>query len=398
MGELTEAELARRAGTSQEAVRRLAGFGVLSSEEPPFRDSDILRLRFVESFERAGIGAADVGQAVAAGHFSFNSADVLYAAGSELSSKTYATAWAESGLPVTMSQVIHRAFGLPVPRPEDFVPEDELQLIPLQAAFTRMLGSEATLTREFRVWGENIRRIAEADVENFDRDIAQPMLATGMAEQEALDAAIGIWSEIREQVYRALVWLYRQHLDHYIMATATEYLERAMEQAGLFPKRNRETPAIAFLDLAGFTQLTEERGDHAAAELAINLTEVAEETSHLYGGKPVKLLGDGVMFHFPQVSPAVSCALDLVDAAPRAGLPPARVGVHAGPVVFQNGDYFGRAVNVAARIADAAAPGEVLVSDDVVALASDGVGFVQVGPVPLKGLAEPVSLFRATRN
>jgi adenylate cyclase len=400
VGVLTEAELARRAGSRPEAIRRLAGLGVLSAKEPPFRDSDILRLRFVEAFERAGIAATDVAEAVAAGHFSFDWADLLYAQGSDLSSKTYAEAWADFGLPATMSQVLHRAFALPVARPEDFLPEDELELIPLQAAYVAMAGSEAasTLTRDFRVWGENVRRIAEADVNNFDRDVVQPMLATGMGEQEALNAAIRIWSEIRELDYRALVWLYRQHLDHYIMATATEYVERAMERAGLSAKRNPRTPAIAFLDLTGFTQLTEEKGDQAAAELAGNLAELVEDTSREYGGKPVKLLGDGVMFHFPQANPAVLCALHLVDAVPNVGLPPARVGVHAGPVVFQNGDYFGRAVNVAARIADAAAPGEVLVSDDVVALASKGVGFEQVGPVALKGVAEPVSLFKATRT
>jgi adenylate cyclase len=112
----------------------------------------------------------------------------------------------------------------------------------------------------------------------------------------------------------------------------------------------------------------------------------------------VKLLGDGVMFHFPLAAPAVLCALELVDAAPSVGLPPARVGVHAGPVVFQNGDYFGRVVNVAARIADAAAPGEVLVSDDVVALATTEAGYEQVGPVALKGLAQPIPLFRAMRT
>ncbi len=112
----------------------------------------------------------------------------------------------------------------------------------------------------------------------------------------------------------------------------------------------------------------------------------------------MKLLGDGVMFHFPRVSPAVLCALDLVDTAPSVGLPPARVGVHAGPVVFQNGDYFGRAVNVAARIADRAAPGEVLVSDDVVALTANGLGYEEVGHVALKGVAQRISLFRARRT
>ncbi len=397
MGELREAELARRAGSTPEAVRRLAGFGILSSNEPPYRDSDILRLRSVEAFERAGIAATEIAKAVRAGHIYFDSAETLYAEGSELSSKTYAEVWTSLGMPVDLSRRIHSAFGLPVPRPEDFVPEDELELMPTQAAFYRMVGEE-NLVRDFRAWGDNVRRIAESDVRNFETQIARPMLEAGMDEQQALDVAIRMWGEIREQVYRALVWLYRQHLDHYIMATATEYVERAMERAGLSLKRSPRTPAIAFLDLTGFTQLTEEKGDQAAAELATNLADLVEDTSRGYGGKPVKLLGDGVMFHFPQVAPAVRCALDLVDAAPNVGLPPARVGVHAGPVVFQNGDYFGRAVNVAARIADAASPGDVLVSDDVVELASNEVGYEELGPVRLKGLAQPIPLFRATRS
>jgi adenylate cyclase len=58
--------------------------------------------------------------------------------------------------------------------------------------------------------------------------------------------------------------------------------------------------------------------------------------------------------------------VELVDRLPRAGLPLARVGLHSGPVVFQNGDYFGRTVDIAARITDYARPGEVLVSDPAV--------------------------------
>jgi class 3 adenylate cyclase len=105
----------------------------------------------------------------------------------------------------------------------------------------------------------------------------------------------------------------------------------------------------------------------------------------------VKLLGDGVMFHFPDPGRAVLCGLELVDRIPLVGLPQARVGLHSGPVVFQNGDYFGRTVNVAARITDYARPGEVLVSEEVVA-ATDGLQAVRyqpVGPVSLKGLIAP---------
>ena len=93
------------------------------------------------------------------------------------------------------------------------------------------------------------------------------------------------------------------------------------------------------------------------------------------------------------------CGVEMVEQAPVSGLPQAHVGVNAGPVVFRDGDYFGRTVNVAARIAGRAGPGEVLVSQDVVELGEvEGLRFEQVGPVELKGVAHPVVLHRALRD
>jgi adenylate cyclase len=95
---------------------------------------------------------------------------------------------------------------------------------------------------------------------------------------------------------------------------------------------------------------------------------------------------------------AVLAALGMVEELPAAGLPPAHVGVAAGPVVAQGGDYFGRTVNLAARIASRAGAGQVLVSEDVLqAPAPDGVHFVELGEVQLKGFARPVRLLEARR-
>jgi adenylate cyclase len=102
----------------------------------------------------------------------------------------------------------------------------------------------------------------------------------------------------------------------------------------------------------------------------------------------VKWLGDGVMFYFPDPGQGVQAALDMVKSVAAEALPPARVGIHAGPVVFQEGDYFGRTVNIASRIAEYARPGEVLVSQEVVdAAVETPVRFAEVGPVELKGVA-----------
>lgn len=104
------------------------------------------------------------------------------------------------------------------------------------------------------------------------------------------------------------------------------------------------------------------------------------------------------MLYFPDATSAVVAALDIMDAIEREGLPAGHAGIHAGPVLFQEGDYFGGTVNTAARIADQATRGQVVVSQAVVAAAdSTKVTFEPVGPVELKGLGSPVHLSRAAR-
>ena len=124
---------------------------------------------------------------------------------------------------------------------------------------------------------------------------------------------------------------------------------------------------------------------------------IAQATSQHHGGRPVKWLGDGIMFHFPDPRESALAALEMVERTRGAGLPPAHVGVAAGPVVMQDGDYFGRTVNLAARISGRAGSSEVLVTTEVVETSSDDVRFEEVGKAELKGFAAPVVLHRASR-
>jgi len=122
---------------------------------------------------------------------------------------------------------------------------------------------------------------------------------------------------------------------------------------------------MCFLDLSGYTRLTEELGDEVAAEMSAILGKLVRRSSHGRGGRPVKWLGDGVMVYFREPAAAVLFALGMQEDIPAADLHPAHVGIAAGPLIFQDGDYFGRTVNTAARIAAYASAGQVLVSDDV---------------------------------
>jgi len=156
---------------------------------------------------------------------------------------------------------------------------------------------------------------------------------------------------------------------------------------------------MCFLDITGFTRLTQEYGDAAAARLAEQLGPIVQRTSVRYGGRPVKWLGDGVMVYFPNPGLGVTAALEMVVSVAEAGLPPAHVGLHAGPVIFQEGDYYGQTVNIASRIADYAQAGEVIVSQEVVdASAGAAVTFREVGPVELKGVSGAMRLHAASRR
>jgi adenylate cyclase len=101
------------------------------------------------------------------------------------------------------------------------------------------------------------------------------------------------------------------------------------------------------------------------------------------------------MLYFPDPCHGVRAALEMVDGLAAAGLPPAHVGLHAGPVLYQAGDYFGQTVNLSARIADYARPAEVLVSQAVAdACTESGIAFADIGPVELKGVSGTVNLLR----
>jgi adenylate cyclase len=178
-------------------------------------------------------------------------------------------------------------------------------------------------------------------------------------------------------------------------ANIIEGFEQMLAQAGIHSRLER-LPAICFLDISGYTRLTQELGDDAAADLASTVALLVQRNSVQHGGKPIKWLGDGVMFHFADPGPGVRAALEMVAALADAGLPPAHVGLHAGPVLFQQGDYFGQTVNLSSRIADYARPSEVLVSQAVAEASSEqGILFGDIGPVELKGVSGSVHLLRA---
>jgi class 3 adenylate cyclase len=166
---------------------------------------------------------------------------------------------------------------------------------------------------------------------------------------------------------------------------------------------NRAAPevhgAIAFCDLAGFTAFTVERGDEAALDLVEAFGSVVAE------GLPeqariVNRIGDGLLLHFSDPAGAIPALLDITFHCACASSPETplwiRTGVHVGNARALGTDLIGHDVNVAARIGDLAGAAEVLASEAARdAGPTDGVRFAPLGPVFVKGVPDPLRLFRA---
>jgi adenylate cyclase len=395
----TRQQVTQRAGVDPDYVDRLVELGILTpAAGDGFSPGDVLRARWVQSLERAGVPLEGMATAIRDGALSFSFMDVsAFDRFAGLSGTTFQQLSAQTGIPLELLVVVREAVGFAAPRPQDTVREDELLVV---SAIQTQLSEgvrPAVIEGWLRVCGDSLRRIAETETAWWHSEVMM-LLASGMTEAEMLQAQADLGSQVAPLTEQALLAIYHGQQEHAWTQGFVGLVEGALDRAGLYRRLDRP-PAVCFLDLTGYTRLTQERGDQAAAEVATRLATLVRRSAQEHGGTPVKWLGDGVMFYFREPAAAVLASLEMVEAVGRQGLPPAHVGIHAGPVVFQDGDYFGRTVNLAARIGDYARPGEVLVSQEVVDAADGGpVAFTEVGPVELKGVPGTLRLHIAHRS
>ena len=399
MSGYTRQEIAQRAGVDTDYVDRLVELGILTPDAGgAFSPGDVLRARWVQNFEGTGVPLEGMAAAVRDGALSFSYLDATaFDRFAGLSGTTFHQLSAQTGIPLELLGVVREAVGFPQPRPEDPVHQNELSVMPVIELQLAKGFRPAVIERWLRVCGDSLRRINETETAWWHSEVMTPLLDSGMTEGEMLQAQADLGSQMAPLREQALLAIYYGQQEHTWNRETVEHVEGVLERAGLY-RRLRRPPAMCFLDITGYTRLTEERGDAAAADLATRLATLVRRSSQEHEGTPVKWLGDGVMFYFRAPGDAVLAALEMVEVVGRQGLPPAHVGIHAGPVVFQEGDYFGRTVNLAARIAEYARPGEVLVSQEVIDAAEGGpVSFTEIGPVELKGVPGTLRLHIARR-
>jgi class 3 adenylate cyclase len=391
---LSRDQLVERSGVAPEIVDRLVELAILAPDDRDrFGPGDVYRVRLIHACQEAGLGADAIARAVDNGQLSLSYMDLPHYRFAALGTKTYRELAEEQAVSVDLALDVVASLGYTRPSPEDRIREDDEPIFPLVRLAATMLGPDA-LMRTTRVYVDALRRIAEAEGTLFEKNIVGSLQEQGLDFRQAMEAANRFSAEVTPLQELLILTLYRRQQERRWTESTVEAIERVVEEMGLY-RRPERPPAFAFVDLAGYTQITDERGDEAGARLAADLAGMVDEVATAHGGTPVKWLGDGVMISFHEPEPAVRATLLMVERAPGVGLP-AHAGVAAGPVVVQDGDYFGRTVNVAARIAAGASAGQTLVSRLVAELAQgSGLEFRDLGPVELKGLPDPIAVFEA---
>jgi class 3 adenylate cyclase len=398
---LSADEVAAEAGIPRSDVEWMRERGALLPDRSgSYRVGDVFRAKLIGALLASGFDRDTLGEALSGGSLDLGHVDdYLPFPPGPRSSRPFAEFCRDLGPRGQMIPDLFQVLGLPEPNPSAPIGADEEEL------FERFLdgwgdASDESLLRAARLMAEGARVVTLGWAELLDEEVAAPArarLLSGELDRFPESAQRSI-SAIVHLAPRMFEWLSWRYLEGRSVAGIVEGFERFLASRGVVPQpAPADPPAVVFVDLSGYTRATEERGDEAAVSLASTLQREADAAASWNDGRLVKLLGDGAMLRFPDARRGVSAALALVRTLGSRGGITAHAGIHAGPVIERDMDLFGRTVNVAARVAAEASPGEVLVTGDVARQAADSSWrFDAVGTRALKGIAGPVPLFRAT--
>jgi adenylate cyclase len=405
MRALTLEDLAEESGAPIDLLAWLLERGQLRPlADGRFDARDAAIISTVQALLDAGIDRKDLGWAIDGAGAGLASLGRLFSDPPARSSRAYAELVASLGPAGRRLPAIYAALGLTEPAADMHLRVDEERAIAGFAQVWANVDPEGDAdVRVARIAGETSRRLNESWLDAWDATARPRLSSQGAASRPDQTDPIDPTDPEQNaslrgaQVGRELVaWLHERQLERTLNARIIAAFEKVLVEAGRLEARPERPQAVAFVDLSGYTALTVEHGDEAAASVAERLRSLAEKAIRPVDGRLVKELGDGVLILFEDSATAVRATLDLLTRVTEAGLPPAHAGIAAGRVVVRDGDVYGQTVNLASRIAAEAEPGEVVVDEGVVvALPRRTASFAPIGRVELRGFPMPVALWRA---
>ena len=386
----TLAEVASRTGVSPATIKRWVSRGLIPGFDGEWTPAAIAYARVVARLRARGHSLDEIKRASDNGQLASGPIENLLSAAE--GRHTISDAERVSGLEADLIAQIYATMGLG-DLSEKGVTDEDLQMMRYAAAVLSAGFPLPAFMQLMRVYGQVIAQIADAEVRLIHLYVHEPLMRAGVASVDIAEEMEGLTREVLPFAAPFMNYLHGRLLANFVEQDMIGHMEADLGVDAL--EEGRLRVAVAFADLAGYSRLTDERGDEAGLGAVERFAQAVAESLPV-DARVIKMLGDEVMVIGSDPAAMALWAVELQSGS-APGDPPARIGIHYGEALYRDGDYYGGEVNRAARVVARASGGEVLVTRSVVDMAAgvDGLEFHRIGEVRLKGFSEPTELFTA---
>jgi adenylate cyclase len=380
-------QAAERAGVSPGTLRRWSEQGVVPSANGGWTPAAVATARIVARLRERGHSLSSIRHAAETGRLAFGYIEDLFP--TERGEYTFEDAARETGLEPALIERIWQTIGFPSGE-RATITDDDLQLLRYVAAVLAAGFPLVAFLQLVRVYGQALAQMADAEVRLFHLYVHEPLMRDGVGGLEMAEEMEGLARALLPLSSPIMDHLHQRFLQHFVEQDVIGHMEADLEDEAL--ELGRLRVAIAFADLAGYARMTEEAGEEEALTAVERFVEAVEDTLP-DDTRIIKTIGDEVMVVGSDPAALTDWAVGFQAMHTERPLP--RIGIHYGETLYRDGDYYGREVNQAARVAARAAGGEILVTRPVVDVAGSHVEFDPIGQVRLKGFSYVTELFLA---
>jgi adenylate cyclase len=385
------ADVARRVGVTPSTLRRWVSSGLVpAADDGELTAASLASARVVARLRERGFSLREIREATESGRLASSYIEGLLP--DAPARWTPESAARETGLEPALIERIFTSMGFGAQGLEH-LSDDDVQLLRYASAALAAGLPLVAFLQLVRVYGQAMSQIADAEVRLFHLYVHEPLMRDGVPGWEMAEEMEGLAREIMPLASPIMDHAHNRFLQHFIEQDVIGHMEADLGDGPAGDRLlGRLRVAIAFADLAGYTRLTEEVGDEEAVSAVERFVEQVE-LSLPDDARIIKTIGDEVMVVGSDPGGLLDWAVRFQEDHEQRPLP--RIGIHYGETLYRDGDYYGREVNQASRVAARAAGGEVLATRPVIEHGHPGLQFQRIGEVRLKGFADTTELFLA---
>ncbi|MGZ4244917.1 MAG: MerR family transcriptional regulator [Solirubrobacteraceae bacterium] len=387
---MTLGEAAERVGVTAGTLRRWIRQGLIPQHDGEWTPAAIGQARVVAKMRERGHSLQEIRTATEEGRLAFGFLEELFP--TEPQRYSFQDAARETGVDEALVRRLIAALGVNTETTQT-VSEDEVQLLRYVAAVLDTGFPLVALLQLVRVYGQAMARIADAEVRLFHLYVHEPLMRSGTTGVETAEQMHAMSRQVLPLAGPVLDQIHQRYLQFFMEQDVVGHMESDLD--GTAVDLGRMRVAIAFADLTGYTRMTEEEGELSAVDAVERFVEAVEVTLP-DEARIIKTIGDEVMIIGADAAALTDWAVGFQTMQTERPLP--RIAVHRGVALYRDGDYYGRDINIASRVAARSTGGEVLVTRRVVEVAGSHLDFERIGEVTLKGFSDSTEVFVARQR